>query len=286
MIIILRLPSFLYRSSLQVAAVSACMAAGVTISVTTYTLHSFLSLLTYLGARVDRDLIIAHKRRERNDVVYEKADAESQYMFVDEKSSLSKSNFPVKAETLIANAKKICATKFGTEDPTLLAEDFQFIFPVVGPLDKTEFVKAFSGFKTEVAFPDAKANFFNFNVDPTEPNRVWFMSRAEQVHSGPLNFGGRVIPATNKTVYSPPQAMSFSFDRSGKCYKMTGGYPVDRTAGNTGGLGGLFGVLHAVGQTLPFPEGKPWKPSPQWEALYRRVPQIANEWKRLFQTTH
>ena len=27
----------------------------------------------------------------------------------------------------------------------------------------------------------------------------------------------------------------------------SGGYSVDRTVGNTGGLGGLFGILHAVG---------------------------------------
>ena len=53
----------------------------------------------------------------------------------------------------------------------LLAEDFKFVFPVVGPLEKTEFCTIFSSFKLTSAFPDSQANYFGFNVDPTEPNR-------------------------------------------------------------------------------------------------------------------
>jgi hypothetical protein len=37
--------------------------------------------------------------------------------------------------------------------------------------------------------------------------------------------------------------------------------------GNTGGLGGLFGILHGVGYTLPFPEGKPFSLSWQFRLL-------------------
>ena len=60
----------------------------------------------------------------------------------------------------------------------------------------------------------------------------------------------------------------------GKLYKLTGGYSVDRSAGNTDGLGGVFGIIHALGGKLPFPEGRPWVPSLQWEALAKRLPQI------------
>lgn len=48
------------------------------------------------------------------------------------------------------------------------AEDFQFIFPVVGPLTKPEFIKAFSKFEVRKAFPSAVGNFFNFCVRITQ----------------------------------------------------------------------------------------------------------------------
>ena len=62
----------------------------------------------------------------------------------------------------------------------------------------------------------------------------------------------------------------------------TGGYCVDRTCGDTGGLGGLFGVIHALGGSLPFPEGKPWKPSLSWLAFSKHVPQLIDDWKKIF----
>ena len=43
--------------------------------------------------------------------------------------------------------------------------------------------------------------------------------------------------------------------------KITGGYVVDKNIGNTGGLGGVFGLLHAIDRGFSFPEAKPWKPS-------------------------
>ena len=42
---------------------------------------------------------------------------------------------------------------------------------------------------------------------------------------------------------------------------------MDRTTGNTGGLGGLFGPLYAIGKGLPFPEAQPFKPSKRYRAF-------------------
>ena len=56
---------------------------------------------------------------------------------------------------------------------------------------------------------------------------------------------------------------------------------IDRTVGNCGGLGGLFGIIHALGGSLPFPESKPWVPSLEWEALAKHIPEIGNEWKKI-----
>ena len=65
-------------------------------------------------------------------------------------------------------------------------------------------------------------NYFNFSVDPMEPNRVWFFSRSVLKHTGDLIFGPQVIKPTGKTIVSPPQVLSMSFNEDGQCYKFTG----------------------------------------------------------------
>ena len=77
---------------------------------------------------------------------------------------------------------------FGSKQPDVLAEDFQFIFPVVGPLGKAEFCKVFGSFQVDKALPvgegGASSNYFGFTIDPTEPNRVWFFARSKFIHTG------------------------------------------------------------------------------------------------------
>ena len=81
-------------------------------------------------------------------------------------------------------------------------------------------------------------------------------------HTGVLKFGSSVYQPTGKEVVNTPQVLSFSFDREGRCYKFTGGYSIDKTIGNCGGLGGVLGIIHAVKPgSIPFPEAKPWKAS-------------------------
>ena len=96
---------------------------------------------------------------------------------LDEASMLSKSSFPINPQDLVEKTKEVIRMKFACEKPSLLADDFLFVFPVVGPLRKQEFIDAFSSFKLEEAFSQGSGNFFNFSVDPLEPNRVWFFSR-------------------------------------------------------------------------------------------------------------
>ena len=182
----------------------------------------------------------------------------------------------------------------------LLADDFQFVFPFVGPLNKTEFIKIFSSFKLNSSFPDSNNNYFGFTVDPTEPNRVWFMSRPKMTHTGTLRIGALVIEPSGTKVEPPPQVLSLSFDNDGKCYKFTGGYSVDRTIGNTDGLGGVFGIgkivkkssvekstkfnfaVHALGKNLPFPEAHPWQASFRWQVFYKRIPQLQADFNNLW----
>lgn len=198
--------------------------------------------------------------------------------FIDEDSTRQLSTFPIKESDLIDKCKEVIKFQFGCQKPGLLADEFLFIFPVVGPLSKEDFIEIFSSFKMESGLTGS-ANYYNFFVDPLEPNRVWFFSRSILKHTGDLIFGPQKMKASGTTIENPPQVLSMSFTTEGLCYKFTGGYSVDRTVGNTGGLGGLFGILHALGNTLPFPEGQPWKPSVAMEAFTNHFPNLEKVWK-------
>jgi len=183
-------------------------------------------------------------------------------------------------QALTELAHALISNEFGGTNPDLLSDDFQFIFPVVGPLTKSQFIEAFSDFKVREAFPTSQANFYNFHVDPLEPNRIWFMARGKYEHLGTLKIGPSGYPATGKKICLPPQCFSMSFDEDNRCYKLTGGYCVDRSVGDSNGLGGMFGIVNALGGSLPLPEARPWKRSLMWEALTLRAPQIAMDWKK------
>jgi hypothetical protein len=108
-----------------------------------------------------------------------------------------------------------------------------------------------------------------FQVDPLEPNRVWFFSRATGTHTGTLNFA-RPIAATGKQIVMPPQAQSMLFNEQGQVYTLTVGYAMDKRIGNTEGLGGVFGILKAVGHPIPVPEAnRLYNPSMRYEAFER-----------------
>ena len=159
-------------------------------------------------------------------------------------------------------------TLAGSNPDELLADDFQFVAPIVGPLGKREFLNAFGSFKVKEAFPDLADNSW-FHVDPLEPNRVWFFSRASGTQTGALNFGKPIAP-TGKRVESPPQAQSMLFDESGRVYTLTVGYCMDKRIGNTEGLGGVFALLKGIGKPLPFPEAQRlYTPSLRFEAFER-----------------
>ncbi|QDZ20078.1 hypothetical protein HOP50_03g25970 [Chloropicon primus] len=182
------------------------------------------------------------------------------FSVVDEEKTLAASAFPIRPDELIRLTKEFLVLNNGCDKPEILADDFTFAGPVVGPIGKAGFLQAFSGFQVGDAFPDMKANAYNFHVDPFEGNRVWFSTRAVGTHTGVL--AGSIQP-TGKKVYSPPQASSVTFNEQGQATQLTAGYVMDRNVGNTDGLGGVFGLMWAVGKSpfKFFPEGRPWKPS-------------------------
>ena len=192
---------------------------------------------------------------------------------VDVDAMIAANPFPVSPEDLIAKTKAILAANNGAEDPSLLASDFKFVAPVVGPLPKDDFLKAFASFQIEEAFPDAKFGYYAFRVDPFEPNRVWFDARFKGTNTGTL--AGSLAP-TGIAVDAPPQACSMRFNDKGEATQLTVGYVMDRQIGNTGGLGGVFGILYAIGYGLPFPEAQPWQKSIQYD-LFQKVSGLQSE---------
>jgi len=179
---------------------------------------------------------------------------------IDEIAKLEESTFPIAPKELIEKAKYFLAYDQGVSKPELLADDFQFMGPVVGPLSKEAFLKAVGGFDFSSAFPDANPEWHHFRVDPFEPNRVWMTARGRGTNTAESKSPLFKKP-TGKSYVNPPQACSVKFNEEGLATQYTIGYVMDRKIGNTGGLGGIYGILYAMGKPLPFREAKPWKPS-------------------------
>jgi len=198
---------------------------------------------------------------------------------VDEAALLAESTFPIKPEALIAKCKEVMDSQMGIQDRTIdesiYADDFRFCAPFVGGptnakpsdplpgLGKEEYLSALRSFNLLEAFPDMNGNYHFFRVDPFEPNRVWFQTRVTATHTGELM--GK--PATGKKIVMPPQAMSMVFNEAGQLSVFNVGYVIDRTVGNTGGLGGAFGFFWATGNPLPIKECQPFKPSKRFAFL-------------------
>lgn len=187
-------------------------------------------------------------------------------MFLDEDAALAETGFALSADDMILKAKEFLYNGQGVKKPELLSEEFTFMGPVVGGaggLPKDEYLEAVGGFDIKVAFPDLNPRFHHFRIDPLEGDRVWFTSVASGTHDGP--FLG--IAPTHKSFRTPPQACSIKLSADGKVIKYTIGHVMERSVGNTGGLGGIFGPLVAIGKPLPFPEARPWKASKRYRFI-------------------
>jgi len=198
---------------------------------------------------------------------------------VDEAAMLAASTFPIKPDALIDRCKTVILEQMkiqdGSIDENIYADNFRFCAPFVGGptpaqpgdpmpgLSKSEYLNALRNFDLLQAFPDMNNNYHGFYVDPFEPNRVWFRTRVFATHTGPL-LGGE---PTGKKLELPPQSFSMTFNDNGQLTFFNVGYVIDRTVGNTGGLGGAFGFFWSTGNALPFPECQPFKGSVQLRGL-------------------
>jgi hypothetical protein len=105
---------------------------------------------------------------------------------------------------MIELVKELVKHKFGSEKPELLADDFQFRFPVV-ELGKKEFIQAFGSFKLDQAFPDMVTEYYGFRLDPHIPGRIWYDTIGGGTHTGPMGGPFKRVKPTGKTISLPPQ---------------------------------------------------------------------------------
>ena len=182
---------------------------------------------------------------------------------------LAAQDFPISPDELIARTKDFIESDYGACDFNLLADDFQFVGPFVGPLTRAQYLEALGGkLNPSAGFPDLSGRQFGFTADPIEPGRVWWVTRPSGSFTKPF-FGAE---PDGRRIETPPQAMGVVFSASGKVTKINVGNVIDRTAGNTGGLGGLFGFLWFVGKAPPAPEYQPYKQSWQFKLLSKVGP--------------
>ncbi|GAX77650.1 hypothetical protein CEUSTIGMA_g5093.t1 [Chlamydomonas eustigma] len=161
-------------------------------------------------------------------------------------------------EEMIARAREFVETGSGyftAPRPELFSEDFVFRGPVIGPLNKRDYLISLDSFQMYNAFPDLNSNAFGFCLDPLEPGRIRFFVRQTGTHKGPLNLvdGFGSYEPTFRKANVGPEAYSMMLNEEGRVKLLNVGYPVDFDAPNTTAnkYGAAFGLLQSVGISLP-----------------------------------
>ena len=83
---------------------------------------------------------------------------------VNTQAAFADSSFPIAPDALVNRAKEVLSPQIeiGTrDDGKCLAEDFEFVAAVVGPIPKEEYLQALGNFKLTESF-DIEQNFFGF----------------------------------------------------------------------------------------------------------------------------
>lgn len=183
---------------------------------------------------------------------------------VDEDATLAQSKFPIPPADLIRRCQEVIDANLGTDDPErFLSPSFEFVGPTDGPIGQAKYARMTGPVLRAIkdSFPDVETNYYNFRVDPFEPNRVWYNTRATATMTEPLVVGGSTFDPNGEAILQAPQAASMSFDTAGMVTELTAGFSLDRRSGNTSGLTAVYAVFRHAGLELPFPEAKPWRPS-------------------------
>merc|ERR1712146_729978 len=100
-------------------------------------LLSCIYVLSILAVNVTSYTLIPNTKSNEREVSGIKKIVKSKYEWeLDDEAMVRKSKFSIKPSVLISRCKEVVDNQIGLKNPEDLAEDFQFIFPYVGPLSK------------------------------------------------------------------------------------------------------------------------------------------------------
>mmetsp|Transcript_108050 Transcript_108050/g.312225 ORF Transcript_108050/g.312225 Transcript_108050/m.312225 type:complete len:331 (-) Transcript_108050:121-1113(-) len=159
----------------------------------------------------------------------------------------------------------------------MLAEEFVFTSPNIGPLNKPDYIKLMGyyqnkGLDLASAIPDLQVTYDGWHVDPHQPWRIWAVARYSGTH-----LGTATVPDSNLRLTPPnkekrpvfftsgPEVQSFLWTPEKKVLWHTMGYVGDEYTGTNKGYGGLDGLLVSMGLPAlyldaisPFRRAKTW----------------------------
>lgn len=144
----------------------------------------------------------------------------------------------------------------GYDTSNILSDDFVFNGPVIGPLNKWDYIQSSEYFRLYEAFPDINPNCFGFTVDILDPLKVRFFVKATGSFQSPIGgFVGkttaRFVPPDGRPLIGSTEAWSITFNDLDRMQvrSISAGYVVDRFEEEvtTGGKGLMYGVLHTIG---------------------------------------
>ena len=141
---------------------------------------------------------------------------------------------------------------------SILAEDFVFRSPVIGPLTKWDYVESLDYFRVYEAFPDINPNCYGFTVDVIDPLMVRFFVKATGTYQNPLggflgSAAAKLTPPDGRQYMGSTEAWSITFNDLDRMQvkSITGGYVVDRFEDKafctTKGKGLVYGILNTIG---------------------------------------
>lgn len=165
-------------------------------------------------------------------------------------------NNTAKSKRLISKAKDIIYSKSGFYSPydsSIFSEEFVFRGPNIGPLNKADYLATMDAFKLYNSIPNINPNAWGYSIDPTNPNRVWFMVRNTGTFDGDALLPNLInYKANGREIEGSPETFSIIYDEEEKLKYLSVGYVSDRFEGNTEGKGAAVGIFKAVG--IPYPK--------------------------------
>jgi len=138
----------------------------------------------------------------------------------------------------------------------MMTNEFVFFGPVVGPLNKEDYLGTLGLFKIYEAFPDIEESASKFVQDLEDVNRYWGIIRVQGARKEEFNMGNRKIAPTDNPLLVDPQSVSVTLYEEGLITQVTGGSVVDDRDAETTDVGATLAVDRSVGAPLP----RAWPP--------------------------